>query len=159
MVKVFRFLKELCITIILNKSFVCLSSFDISVFFSFLEPRFKPYFVTPVESTTTSPVNLRCNITSHFKPNNSDIYLLKNGFKKVYLSENQTSISIVPLGNNLSLIQPYNSILQYQMHGNYSAQGYYQCAVFTSTFMTKEARSKKLPLQFQGNVFSLNRIS
>lgn len=123
----------------------------------FLEPRFKTYFVPPAESATKSQVKLRCNITSHFKPSNSDIYLLKNGFKRVHLSENQASIYIAPLRKNLSLIQPYNSILQYLMHGNYSAQGYYQCAIFTRMFMTKEARSKKLQLQFQGNDFPLKR--
>ena len=123
----------------------------------FLEPRFKAYFVSPVESATKFQVKLRCNITSHFKPSHSDIYLLKNGFKKVHLSQDQTNISIVSLSKNVSLIQPYNSILQYQMRGNYSAQGYYQCAVFTPMFMTKEARSMKLPLQFQGNVFPLQR--
>ena len=79
--------------------------------------------------------------------------MLKNGFKKVHLSEDQKSIYAVPLRKNASLIQPYNSILQYKMHGDYIAQGYYQCAIFTRMFMTKETRSKKMQLQFQGNNF------
>ena len=117
----------------------------------FLEPRFKVYFVSPVSvSASKSQLKLSCNITSHFKPSNSDIYLLKNGFKKVHLSEDQTSISTAsPVS--------YNSFLQYEMHSNYSAQGYYQCAVFTPEFMTKEVRSKKLQLQFPGNIFPLQR--
>ena len=35
----------------------------------------------------------------------------------------------------------------------YCIQGYYQCAVFNASYMKEEARSKKLYLQFQGNVF------
>ena len=125
------------------------------LFFFFLEPCFKPYFVTPVESTTKSQIKLWCNITSHFEPKNADIYVRKNGFKKIHLREDQISIATIPLSNNssnASLFQPYKSIIQYQINGNYSAQGYYQCAVFNPTLMTQEARSRKLQLQFQGNI-------
>lgn len=124
----------------------------------FLEPCFKAYFVTPFESATKSHIKLKCNMTSHFKPNYTDIYWLKNGFKKIRLNEDHTSISIVSLRNNLSLIQSYNSILEIQMHRNYSVQGYYQCVIFTPMFMTQEARSQKLQLQFQGNIFPFNRL-
>ena len=130
----------------------------IFLIYFFLEPCFKPYFLTPVKSATTSHVKLGCNITSHFKPSNSDIYLLKNGFKKIRLSEDQIDIATVPLSNNASnaiLSQPHKSILQYHINGSYSAQGFYQCAIFTPMFMTQEARSQKMQLQFQGNISSL----
>ena len=35
----------------------------------------------------------------------------------------------------------------------YHIQGYYQCAVFNASYMEEEERSKKVHLQFQGNVF------
>ena len=146
--------------IILLKAIVCLTNYDFShlFFVFFLDPCFKFYFLTPVESSTKSQVKLRCNITSHFKPRYSDIYLLKNGFKKLHLNEDQISIATVPLNNetsNGSLIQPYKSILQYQINDNYSAQGFYQCAVSSKMFRNHEARSQKLQLQFQGNIFPL----
>ena len=36
----------------------------------------------------------------------------------------------------------------------YPIQGYYQCAVFKASYMKEEERSKKVHLQFQGNVFN-----
>ena len=32
----------------------------------------------------------------------------------------------------------------------YREQGYYQCAVFTEEYMSKEVRSQKVEVQFQG---------
>ena len=119
----------------------------------FLEPRFKPYITT----NNLTVESLRCNITSHFKPNMSDLYWLKNGFRKIALTEDQMNINKVFQSNNPSPIQPYRAILQYRVNHNYSVQGYYQCAVFAPRFMTHKAISTKLQLQFRGKFFSLNR--
>ena len=100
---------------------------------------------------------MRCNITSHFKPNISDLYWLKNGFRRIAVTEDQTNISEVLQSNNTSLIQPYRAILQYRVNHNYSVQGYYQCAVFAPRFMTHKVISTKLQLQFKGKLFSLAR--
>ena len=41
----------------------------------------------------------------------------------------------------------------FQSDEKYRIQGYYQCVVFNSSYMKEQARSEKLHLQFQGNVF------
>ena len=75
------------------------------------------------------------------------MYWLKNGFKKLQFRRIQNE------ADGDSLLQSTTIELSAFSNDSYIRQGYYQCVVFAPRFMTKEIKSSKLQLQFQGNFF------
>ena len=73
------------------------------------------------------------------------MYWLKNGYEKIHLN----ITNVIPMGGGV--VKLTNN--SFAGDEKYCIQGYYQCAVFNASYMKEEARSKKLHLQFQGNVF------
>ena len=74
---------------------------------------------------------------------------MKNGYETIHLNIS----GIVPKGGGVVKLRNNN----FKVEEKCAVQGYYQCAVFNARYMKEEARSKKLHLQFQGNIFiSLN---
>ena len=75
----------------------------------------------------------------------NEIYWLRNGYKKTHLNINHG----IPKGGGVVKLRNNN----FKVKLKYPIQGYYQCAIFNASYMREEARSQKLHLQFQGNVF------
>ena len=86
-----------------------------------------------------------CSIASHFNLSETEVYWLKNGHEKIYLNIS----GAVPKGEGV--VKLINN--SFKVDEKYLIQGYYHCVVFNARYMRKEARSKKLHLQFQGNIF------
>ena len=129
-----------------NYGYIPLNSYETSIF-QFLGPRIvsKPYLERPVKSAKDFPVNMTCNIASHFILHDTDIYWSKNGFEKLKFRRIQNE------ANGDSLLQSTTIELTSSSNDSYSHQGYYQCVIFAPRFMNKEVRSSKLQVQFQGN--------
>ena len=125
-----------------------LSAYETSISKS-LEPRIvsKPYLQRPLKSVKDLPINMTCNIASHFILHDTDMYWLKNGFKKLKFRRIQNE------ADGDSLLQSTTIELPACSNDSYIRQGYYQCVVFAPRFMKKEITSSKLQLQFQGNFF------
>lgn len=87
---------------------------------------------------------MRCFIVSHFNLSDGDVYLLKNGFEKLRIG------GFVQVNPENALAQIYDTEAQNFSNNIYSAQGFYQCVVFTPRFMKREVKSQKLQIQFQG---------
>ena len=119
-----------------------------SLFFSFffIEPKFisQPTFGAPF-TTTKDYVNLTgCSVATHFNLTKNEIYWLKNGYEKIHLNISD----VIPKGGGVVKLTNNN----FRVNVKYPIQGYYQCAIFNASYMKEEARSKKVHLQFQGNV-------
>ena len=114
-----------------------------------LEPQIvsKPYLERPVKSTKDFPLYMTCKIASHFVLHDADMHWLKNGFEKLKFRRIQNK------ADGDSLLQSTTIELTSSLNDSYSHQGYYQCVIFAPRFMTKEVRSSKLQVQFQGNYF------
>ena len=131
-----------------NYSYIPLSAYETSIS-QFLEPRIvsKPCLERPVKSAKDFPVNMTCNIASHFKLHDTDIYWFKNGLKTSKLTRIRNE------AHGGSLLQSTTIELPVFSNESYIHQGYYQCVVFAPRFMKEEIISSKLQLQFQGNFF------
>ena len=129
-------------------SYISLNSYQ-TTNSQFLGPRIisKPYFKRPVKSAKDFPVNMTCNIASHFMLHDADVYWLKNGFEKLKYRKIRNHT------DEESVLQSTTIELSASSNDSYSHQGYYQCVVFAQRFMKKEVKSSKLQLQFQGNFF------
>ena len=88
---------------------------------------------------------MTCNVASHFKLHDADMYWLKNGFEKLKLRKIRNQ------ADRDGLLQSTTIELSASSNDSYSYQGYYQCVVFARRFMKEEVRSLKLQVQFQGN--------
>ena len=132
----------------INYSYIPLNACETSIF-QFLEPQIvsEPYLERPVKSAKDFPVNMTCNIASHFIFHDTDIYWFKNGFKKMKFRRIRNQAD----GDNL--LQSATIEFPVFSKDSYIHQGYYQCVIFAPRFMKEEIRSSKLQLQFQGNVF------
>ena len=116
-----------------------------SLFF-FIEPKFisQPSFGAPF-TTTEDYVNLTgCIVATHFNLTKNEIYWLKNGYEKIHLNISD----VIPKGGGVVKLTNNN----FGVNVKYPIQGYYQCVIFNASYMKEEARSKKVHLQFQGNV-------
>ena len=101
-----------------------------------------PSFDSPVKSNNL--VRMRCLIVSHFNLSDGDVYLLKNGLEKLSVG------GFVQVNSENASTQIYETTVQNLSTNIYSAQGFYQCVVFTRRFMKREVKSQKLQIQFQG---------
>ena len=97
-----------------------------------------------VKAAKDFPVNVTCNVASHFLLDDADVYWLKNGFEKLKFRK------IVNQPDRDGFLQSTTIELSATSNDSYSYQGYYQCVVFARRFMKEEVRSSKLQLQFQG---------
>ena len=129
-----------------NNSCISLNPYETSIS-QFLVPQIvsKPYLERPVKVAKDFPVNITCNVASHFTLHDVDMYWLKNGFEKLKFRK------IVNQADRGNLLQSMTIELSASSNDSYSHQGYYQCAVFARRFMKEEVRSSKLQLQIQGN--------
>ena len=103
----------------------------------------------PVKTAKDFPVNMTCNVVSHFTLHDADVYWLKNGFEKLEFGK------IRKQDDRDSLLQSMTIELSATSNDSYSHQGYYQCVIFAPRFMKEEILSSKLQVQFQGN-FSMH---
>ena len=78
-----------------------------------------------------------CSFASHANLTPADVYWIKNGITKIRTNFTQSN----------GVYQLKNLIYE---AATYREQGYYQCAVFTEEYMSKEVRSQKVEVQFQG---------
>ena len=101
----------------------------------------------PVKAAKDFPVNMTCNVASHFTLLNADMYWLKNGFEKLKFRKFGNYAD----GDNF--IQSMTIELSASSNDSYSYQGYYQCVVYAQRLMKEEVKSSKLHVQFQGNFF------
>ena len=101
-----------------------------------------PSFESTVRSNNL--VSIVCFIVSHFNLSDGDVYLLKNGFEKLSIG------GFMEVNSENALGQTYKTTVQNLSSNIYSAQGFYQCVVFTARFMKREVKSQKLQIQFQG---------
>ena len=99
-----------------------------------------PSFESPVRSNNL--VSIICFIVSHFNLSDGDVYLLKNGFEKLSIGGFE--------GVNPENVQFYQTTVQNLSSNIYSAQGFYQCVLFTPRFMKREVKSQKQQIQFHG---------
>ena len=113
----------------------------------FVEPKIisQPSFETPFNTTKDFVKLIGCNIATHFNLSGAEVYWLKNGYEKIHLNISD----VIPEGGGVVKLTDDS----FKSDEKYRIQGYYQCVVFNSSYMKEQARSEKLHLQFQGNVF------
>ena len=97
----------------------------------------QPRLQEPINSTGESFVITGCSFASHINLTQTDVFWIKNGITRIRTNVTQSN-GIYQLSN-----------LIYEA-STYQEQGYYQCAVFTEECMSKEVRSQKIEVQFQG---------
>ena len=98
---------------------------------------------------TDFPVNMTCNVASHFLLHDADLFWLKNGIEKFKFRKIRSQ------ADKDGLLQSTTIELSGSSNDSYSYQGYYQCVVFAPKFMKEEVKSSKLQVQFQGK-FSMH---
>ena len=120
-----------------------------SYIFFFIEPKILsgPSAESPFNTTEDEVFLIGCRIATHFNLSSTAVYWLKNGFEKTGFTRSGN----IPEGGGV--FQLRSNGFEVDPTSKYTIQGYYQCAVFDPLYMKEEVRSKRLDVQFQGNIF------
>ena len=107
----------------------------------------QPKLIGRIQNEGETIVIRGCQIVSYFNLTNSDVYWLKNGLEKVALE----NVTITGRNRRSEYLL---SDLQFE-RSNYVNQGFYQCAVFSRSFMKTPILSEKIHIQFEGQFLHL----